>query len=479
MKKQLILLLLSTLLSACATPVIISHDVLILDTNVVDVKTGEVKSHQTIAIDKGRITAIAPASELSHHRASMRVDARERYVIPGLWDMHIHIEGEDLVPDNENLLPVYVAYGITTVRDAASDLGETVLQWRDEINRGERFGPQIYTAGRKLEGIDSIWQGDLEIANEADLHAALDLLDSWQVDFVKITDNTLPPELFLSSIRAAHDRGYLVSAHVPTGASIQSLVDAGLSSVEHASFMLRLGNNEDVMIAKLASGEISKSEASDLYVRQFDQKRAFENYKRLAADGVAVTPTLIGGRQLAYLNQTDHSSDPFLQYLTERFTSKYAWRIGRMDGETAAQTRARQDGYALIAAQLPVMQAAGVLLLAGSDSAALNTYVYPALALHEELLLWQEAGMKPRQILQAATINGARFFGVEAETASVDIGKEADLVILKSNPLLNIAATQDIDTVVLNGVAFERLALDAMLETAARAQQKLDLERAE
>ena len=150
-----------------------------------------------------------------------------------------------------------------------------------------------------------------------------------------------------------------------------------------------------------------------------------------------------------------------------------------MDGETAEQTRARQDQYALIAAQLPVMQAAGVLLLAGSDSAALNTYVYPALALHEELLLWQEAGMKPRQILQAATINGAKFFGVAAQTGTVNVGKEADLVILKSNPLNNIAATQEIDAVVLNGVAFDRLALDAMLETAAQAKQQLDSERAD
>lgn len=482
MKKYLFLLLfpltLATL-TACTTPAVVTHDVLIVDTNVVDVNTGQISKHQTIAIDNGKITSIAPTSGLSHHRTETLIDAGDQYVIPGLWDMHIHIEGEDLVPDNENLLQVYVAYGITTVRDAASDLGRTVLEWRDEINQGKRFGPQIYTAGLKLEGINSIWKGDLEIANDADLNAALDLLDSWQVDFVKITDNTLPPALFLASIEAAHTRGYLVSSHVPYGASIQSLADAGLSSIEHASYVLRLGSDEDLIIAELDKGGINKAEATERYVRNFDQQKAFKRYQKLAAEQVAVTPTLIGGRQLAYLNQTDHSADPFLKYLSDRFVSKYDWRIGRMEGETEEQTIARQETYALVAAQLPYLQKAGVLLLAGSDSAALNTYVYPALGLHEELVLWQDAGMQPLQILQAATINGARFFGVEGQTGSISAGKEADLVLLNSNPLINIQATQDINSVILNGEVYDRQALDAMLDESADEKLELDASRAQ
>ena len=89
--------------------------------------------------------------------------------------------------DNLALFPVYLAYGITTVRDCASDLGEQVLSWRDQINNGSLLGPTIFTAGRKLEGVNSIWKGDLEISNEAELNSMLDKLDNYKVDFVKIT----------------------------------------------------------------------------------------------------------------------------------------------------------------------------------------------------------------------------------------------------------------------------------------------------
>jgi imidazolonepropionase-like amidohydrolase len=117
--------------------------------------------------------------------------------------------------------------------------------------------------------------------------------------------------------------------------------------------------------------------------------------------------------------------------------------------------------------------------LAGSDSAALNTFVYPALALHEELSLFQDAGVKPLQILQTATINGAQFMGVKDKMGSIAENKEADLVILNSNPLADIHATQDIFAVVNNGELFERAELDAMLATAAKQKLRLDAQRAE
>jgi hypothetical protein len=131
------------------------------------------------------------ASLIKDVPSAQLIDAGNRFLIPGLWDMHIHLEGKDLVEDNKALLPLFITYGITTVRDAASDLGEQVLAWRDEINDGKLFGPTLFTAGLKLEGINSMWKGDLEISNEEELNQMLDKLDKWHVDFVKITENTL------------------------------------------------------------------------------------------------------------------------------------------------------------------------------------------------------------------------------------------------------------------------------------------------
>jgi imidazolonepropionase-like amidohydrolase len=131
----------------------------------------------------------------------------------------------------------------------------------------------------------------------------------------------------------------------------------------------------------------------------------------------------------------------------------------------------------MIAQQLPYIQGAGITILAGSDAAALNTFVYPALALHEELILFQEAGLTPLQILQSATINGAEFMGKLSSMATIEEGKQADLVILNSNPLIDIKSTQDIYAVINNGQYFNRSDLDLLLEKAKQKKIELDNKR--
>ncbi len=452
--------------------------VLILNANIVDVETGTIAENKAILIDSTFIIAIGADEAIKALATGARVvDASGKYVIPGLWDMHVHIEGEDLVEDNRALMPLYIAYGITSVRDCASDLGELVLAWRDSINNNQLFGPQIFTAGRKLEGINSIWKGDLEIANEEELQQMLDKLDNYHVDFVKITENTLPGDLFLTSVKEAKKRGYKVTGHVPYDLSVAELADAGFSAIEHASYMLRLGSDDQAIVDSIRSGGLARSDAAEVYSSTFNQDAAFAAYKELAKKGVAVAPTLIGGRQLAYLDQNDHQNDDYLKYLTERFTSKYQWRIDRMANDTPEQKQARKDRYELIARQVPFLQKAGVNILAGSDAAALNTFVYPALALHEELVLFQDAGMEPVSILQSATINGARFMGVENELATIAVGKNADLVLLNNNPLADIKATQDIFAVVTDGQYLDRKMLDSLLSEVEDTMKRLDKSR--
>jgi imidazolonepropionase-like amidohydrolase len=451
---------------------------LLYNVQIVDVEQGTLMKDNAILIDSGLIQKIGTLENLKQQiPENQQQDFNRKYVIPGLWDMHVHIEGEDLVPDNKDLLKIYLSYGITTVRDAASDLGDTVLLWRDKINNGQMNGPRIFTAGRKLEGINSIWKGDLEIANVEELDQMLNWLESKQVDFVKITENTLKADLFIESIKRARAKGFKVSGHVPYDATIQQLVDAGFSSIEHASYMLRLGNDEGTIAEQIKNEEITKGEANDFCLENFDQEKAIENYKKLAKAGVAVTPTLIGGKQLAYLDEDDHQDDDYLKYLTSRFKSKYQWRIGRMANDTEEDKLKRKERYQLIAAQLPHLQKASVLLLAGSDAAALNTFVYPALSLHEELTLFQKAGMTPSEILKTATINGAIFLEKEAVLGTITEGKIADLVILNSNPLENIAATQDIYAVVQDGEILDRASLDSLQEYVIQHRTILDSER--
>lgn len=455
-----------------------SRSYVLYNVNIIHVEDGSVEYGKAVRIENDEIVAIGDFKALKNSvAASARIDGKNKFLIPGLWDMHIHLEGAELVEDNKALLPIFLAYGITTVRDCASDLGKQVLTWREEIAQGKLVGPNIYTAGRKLEGKNSIWKGDLEIENEQELNSMLDTLDSDKVDFVKITENTLQGDLFLKSVKAAHARGYRVSGHVPVDVTINQLADAGYTSVEHASYLLRLGGDEPRIQADLHAGKITKAEAETQYTNTFDQARAVAQYKKLGERGLFVCPTLIGSYQLAYLKETDHSKDQFLNYLTEKFVSNYQWRIQRMANETPAQLQQRKDRLELLKTQLPLMQQAGIKLMAGSDAAAHNTYVYPAESLLQELEIFQQAGLTPLQILKSATLAGAQYFGVADKTSSIASGKNADLVLLDENPLKDIRALRKVNSVIVRGTLYSRAQLDKFLADAHQKKLQLDQER--
>jgi imidazolonepropionase-like amidohydrolase len=278
-------------------------------------------------------------------------------------------------------------------------------------------------------------------------------------------------------VKAAHARGYKVSGHVPVEVTVEELVNAGYTSVEHASYLMRLGGDEAAIQSDLHTGKITKAQADAQYASTFDQSRAVEQYKKLGARGLFVCPTLIGSYQLAYLKETDHSSDVFLKYLTERFVSNYQWRIQRMANETPDQLRQRKERLELLKKQLPLMQKAGIQLMAGSDAAALNTYVYPAESLLQELEIFQEAGLTPLQILQSATIAGARYFNVDNEISIIETGKRADLVLLNENPLNDARALRSVNSVMVRGKLYDRKQLDKLLEEAHQKKLQLDKER--
>jgi hypothetical protein len=456
-----------------------SQQSVIYNAQVVDVIAGTIRKEKAILIQGQTIKEIGDYKQLKKGiPPSQQIDAKNKYVIPGLWDMHVHLEGQALVEDNRVLLPLFIAFGITTIRDCASDLGETVLKWRDEINDGKLFGPTLFTAGLKLEGKNSIWKGDLEIADETELKQALDKLDTWHPDFIKITENTLHGDLFLKSIQAARKRGYLVSGHVPLDLTIEEMVDAGYSSVEHSGYLLRLGYDEKDIVQKLKEGKITNADANKLYQATFDQNKADENYKKLAAKGLAITPTFIGGRQLAFMDENNHLQDSMMtKYLTQAYTDNYQWRIDRMKNETPEQRNDRKVKYKFNLSQLTHFQNAGLLILAGSDEAALNTFVYPGESLIDELHIFQEAGLQPIDILRTATINGARFLKKEKTMGSIDKGKTADLVILDTDPLQNIDAVKNIYGIFTKGKYLNRAALDQILTDVREAKTRIDKSR--
>ena len=447
-------------------------DVLIRHAAVVDIEHARIISDQAIAIEGDTIRAIGPDRSLARKFAAPRtIDATGKFVMPGLWDMHVHFGGEQLIEENKALLPLYVAFGVTTVRDCAEDISPSVLEWRSGVAEGRLLGPTIYTSGPKLEGHKPIWKGTIEVGTPAEVDAALDRLQAMKVDFVKITDNTLKPEIFLYALKAAKSRGLKTSAHTPYALTIEQAAAAGLNSVEHLDYLIKAGSPQEASIgADYAAKKLSYGEASDKFVETFDPNYAAQEYRRLAELGVYVTPTLNMSRILAYLDREDHSRDAALAYIGPGLRKSYEWRIERAAKATSAQVEARHREYELSLKVLPMLRDAGIPILAGTDAGYLNSFNYPGEGLHEELERYVEAGLTPQQALVTATITGPAFLGRRDRYGGLADGKAADILVLNTNPLSDVRATRDIRGVVLHGKWLDRAALDKLLaDTKAKA----------
>ena len=206
---------LATLLSG-ARPLVApaTYDLVISHVTVLDVETGRLRPNQTVAVAQGKIVRLGPAGAALPARRTL--DGRGRYLLPGLWDMHVHFRGGDsLAAANQKHLALYLAHGITTVRDAGGDLTPTIYRWRRELAAGTLAGPHLFTSGPKIDGPGAVWPGSLEAETPAQVSRALDSLQQLRVDYVKIYDSKISGDTFLSAVEQAEARHLKTTGHMP------------------------------------------------------------------------------------------------------------------------------------------------------------------------------------------------------------------------------------------------------------------------
>jgi imidazolonepropionase-like amidohydrolase len=452
-------------------------DVIIQNVHVVDVAEGRILEDRSVAMREGRIIRVDRADRMADGPSETRImDGAGGYLIPGLWDMHVHFRGgEELSAENEALLPLYIANGVTTVRDGGGDITERVLAWRDRIDAGELVGPRILTSGPKLDGPTGGWDGSIRLSSPDEAPAALDSLESLGVDYVKLYDGTMSHEVFLALLDETRARNMIVTGHMPMSVRFGEAVDRGLDATEHLYYVFKGGaaNEDSVTTAVIERWDspdpLGFWNALNLLRAGWDDEIARETYARMGEAGTAAVPTLHIGAVLAQVDTADHSEDPELQYIHPDIEATYA---GRVEGARRSSPQARADRRALqehFVRMVGDMHRAGVLFLAGSDAGPFNSFVYPGFALHSELEALTEAGLSPAEALRTATTNAARFMRVERDFGEVGEGFHADLVLLGSNPLDDIRNTRDIQAVIVRGErVFDRDDLESLLSSVRR-----------
>jgi len=463
---RLLFLSLLLIIFSCKKEITNNYDLAITNAQVIHLETGKVEN-QDIFISNGRIEAVEAAG-LGQFKANSSIDASGKYVLPGFWDNHIHLRGGDsLVANNKNFLKLFIANGITTVRDAGGDLTQSVMEWKSQIESEDLVGPTIFTAGPKIDGPKATWAGSLEVETEEDIAKALDSLEVLQVDFVKVYDSRISSDNYLKTIEEAKKRGFTVSGHMPFTVTLDETINAGMDGIEHLYYIMKgSASNEVEVTERINKGEMGFWDAMPALLDAYTDSTAQNIFNKLKENDVFVVPTLHIGNTLSYLDEVDHTSDTYLKYMGEGIVQTYQGRIRSALNSSQKARENRKQMNAFFGKLVKSLDDAGVLLLAGSDSGAFNSYTYPGISLHKELAAMVENGISPLDALRTSTVNGAKFLNQTNDYGAVSKGKVSDLVILKANPLENIENTRKIYTVIKGSQVFTEKQLQSLLNNA-------------
>ncbi|MFS4491461.1 amidohydrolase family protein [Maribacter sp. 2308TA10-17] len=442
-------------------------DLVIQNGNIIDLETGNI-TKQSIFISEGRIIKVADIEKVDSFEVKKIVDASGKFVLPGFWDNHTHFRGGDsLIAANKNFLNLFIANGITTVRDAGGDLTTAILDWRKQIAEGSLVGPTIFTSGPKIDGVAGTWEGSLEVENEIDVNNALDILQRIPSDYVKLYDSKISGEMYLAAIVEAEKRGLIVSGHMPFTVELNQAVDSGIDAIEHLYYVMKgCTSNEKEVTQQLKNEEIGFWDAMPLLMSHYQDSTAQKAFSHLGKRQVYVVPTLHIGKTLSYLDEVDHSGDDYLKYMSEGIIKTYEGRINRVKNSSKKTIADRKALDVFFGKLTKSLNDAGVGLLAGSDSGAYNSYTYPGISLHKELQEMVANGISPLDALKTSAYNGSKFLQKNIDYGSISEGKIADLVLLYANPLDNIENTQKIHMVIKNGEIHSKGKLEALLKAA-------------
>jgi len=340
------------------------------------------------------------------------------------------------------------------------------MAWRDSIASGNLLGPTIFTSGPKIDGPNGTWAGSLEVSNQTEIAIALDSLQSIPVDFVKLYDSRITGENYLNTIKAAEERELITSGHMPFTVTLDETISAGVDAVEHLYYIMKGASAQEKEItARLIKKEIGFWDAMPLLMETYTDSVAKKTFSNLKNNNVYVVPTLHIGETLSYLDETDHQNDAYLKYIDAGIVKTYEGRIQRALNASEAQANDRKALQAFFGQLAKSLHDSGVGLLAGSDSGAYNSYTYPGISLHKELEQLVKTGISPLEALKTSAYNGSQFLKKDADYGQLEASKIADIVILNGNPLEDISQTQNIHTVIKDGVVWEIDTLNKQLES--------------
>ena len=445
--------------------------------SVIDPELGLLEN-QTVVINAGKIHKVVPTVELPLAPDNQIIDGTGKFIIPGLWDTHVHFAFvEDLAP---SMFDMFIAYGVTSVRDIGGEYG-FVSNMKQMALANPTDVPRVMIAGPLLDGMPNVYDGSsvgrppisAGHGSVEDIIKTVNQLDSMGVDLLKAYE-MLTPEQFEAITRLGKEKGLKVTGHIPLSMDVISASNAGLNSIEHLKNieMSCASNAEELLKMRremLASGKDQLGGILRTSIHQaiiplaldnYDEPTAKEVIRVLAENETWQVPTLainIGSTRRFYASEEWKDS---YKYLPDSIEKAWSERVDQMMSKGPSQLNLKFSEWKMMI--MGKIHQAGIDIMAGTDTPV--SYLTPGLSLHQELALLVEAGLSPLDAIKSATLNPARYFNLENELGSIKENMWADMVILEANPLENINHTKRIYAVIKQGKYFQRNELDEKLE---------------
>jgi hypothetical protein len=428
----------------------------IRNASVVDVTSGKA-ARGNVVITGSKITAVGPAARIPRH--AKVISGTGKFVIPGLWDMHVHLW------ESEPMFNLYTAYGVTGIRDMGSEYNRT-RGWARQALAGT--GPKVFTSGSPVDGVNSEAAKFpvIRVITPNDGRRAADSLDTAGADFIKVL-STVPRDAYFALAQRARVRRAIFAGHVPESVSVMEAIDSRQKSMEHLFGVALACSSEEDDLRKLRRDAIAHKDNEALReIRRrtyatFSEDKATELFGRMARYGVWQVPTLTLRRRLSLIGVEQLAENPQAKCVPKAVRADWKDPAGDLKEVTAETLERLRADYEFHTKLVGIMRRCNVDILAGTDTG--DPYVIPGAALHDELSLLVEAGFSSGEALRTATLNPARYFNLEAVYGTIGRGKSADLVILDADPLADIRNTRRIRAVIVRGKLLDRKRLDTML----------------
>ena len=378
-----------------------------VNVNVVPMDRDRVLAGQTVVVQDGRITAVGPAATTSVPAGAIRVDGQRKYLMPGLAEMHGHIPPPSQPAQYiEDVLFLYVANGVTTVRGMQGAPGQLAL--RDRVNKGELVGPTLYLAGPSFNG------NTVKTPEQAAQMVREQKSQGW--DLLKVQGG-LSVATYDAMARTAKEVGIPFAGHVPADVGLVHAIEMGQQTFDHID------------------GFVEYLEGA---TRPVDEGKVREIVRRVREAGAWIVPTMAVWETLqGTLDEKTVTGYPELKYMpvqqVQQWTKAFQTRVA---GPQYNQAAARQ----IIDNRMRILRAlheAGVRILLGTD--APQQFSVPGFSVHREMTRMIAAGMTPYDVVKAGSQNVGAYFKDKDAFGTIEVGKRADLILVEGNPLQDVA----------------------------------------